>query len=65
MPRSPRSRRRGGPISRPCPRRLKPVHWLAAMEPHTRAGGAVNDLNGFAHAEHNDENERLLTNLLP
>ena len=54
------------------------ARWLAAIEPNarevdafafagvrTRDGGAVNDLNGFAHAEANDENERLMTNLLP
>ncbi len=54
------------------------ARWRAAIEPNarevdafafagvrTREGDAVNDLNGFAHAEANDENETLLTNLLP
>ena len=29
----------------------------------TRDGGTADDLNGFAHVEANDENERLLANL--
>ena len=54
------------------------ARWLAAIEPtaravdafafagiRTRDGKPVADLNGFAHAEANDDNEKLLTNLLP
>lgn len=54
------------------------ARWLEALAPHARAvdafafagvrtrdGGTANDLNSFAHAEPSDENEQLLTNLLP
>jgi hypothetical protein len=54
------------------------ARWQAAIEPHarevdafafagirTRDGKAANDLNGFAQCEANDENEKLLADLLP
>ena len=54
------------------------VRWQAALETHarevdafsfagirTRDGNAANDLNGFAQCEANDDNGKLLANLLP